>query len=74
MTRYLGYLPGTELGKNTLGQGFALVAKPGHFLIDIDFGIVADVLQLFYLCFKLGNWLLKIQEFQVHSAFILKIL
>jgi hypothetical protein len=42
----LGDLPGAELRKNAFRKRFALVAEPRNFLVDVDFGIIANEAQL----------------------------
>ena len=63
MTRNLRNLPGTELGKNGLGQRFTFAAKARDLIIDVDLGIVTNKAQFLDFCFEFRDRLFKIKEF-----------
>jgi hypothetical protein len=67
MARELRDLPGRERRKDAARQRLALVPEPRDFLVDVELGVLADELERIDPRLELGDRLLKLQEFQIHT-------
>ncbi len=62
----LGDLPRGEIGENAGRELAALGLQPVDLILDVDLGLLGDVLQLLDLRFELGDGLFEIQEGNGH--------
>src|SRR6266513_3758050 len=68
MARELRDLPGSEAGKDAHRQLPALGLQPPDLILDVEFGIRADVLELLDLRFELGDRLFEVEERDGHAC------
>ena len=68
MARELRDLPGRQVREDAGGELPALGLQPRDLVLDVHFGVGADVLQLLDLRFELGDRLFEIQEGDGHCV------
>ena len=68
VTRELRDLPGSQAGKNRLGERTALLLQFGDLVPDVDLVVVAHEAKFIDLRFKFCDRLFEIEEVEIHAA------